>query len=181
MAKIKNILGREILDSRGNPTVTVELTLTNSSIGIASVPSGASTGKHEAIELRDDDKSRYDGKGVLGAIANVSGEIAKQLIDRDYDQASLDTELIALDGTPNKSHLGANAILGVSLAFAHAFAKSQGKELFETIARTELRSAEVGSPTSSEPEVVLHTQRFPTPMFNILNGGKHAHDSTDIQ
>ncbi|MFA6253633.1 MAG: hypothetical protein WC640_00005, partial [Candidatus Paceibacterota bacterium] len=134
MAKITRLTAREILDSRGNPTIEVELELNNQTIGKTAVPSGASTGKHEAVELRDGDPERYGGKGVLGAVANVEGEIAKRLIDRNYDQITLDQELIALDGTPNKSHSGANAVLSVSLAFAHAWAQNQNKELFETIA-----------------------------------------------
>ncbi|HRZ30551.1 MAG TPA: phosphopyruvate hydratase [Candidatus Paceibacterota bacterium] len=179
MNTIKKISAREILDSRGNPTIEVDLIVENNKgetfLGQAAVPSGASTGSHEAVELRDGDKARYNGKGVLLAIANVEGEIARRLIGRNYDQTSLDTELIALDGTSNKSHLGANALLGVSLAFAHATAKSEGKELFEII-------GDVGSPTSRNPEVGLPTSpSFPLPMFNILNGGQHALGSTDIQ
>jgi enolase len=179
MITIKNISAREILDSRGNPTVEVTLTIENDKgetfLGQAAVPSGASTGSHEAVELRDGDKTRYNGKGVLLAVANVEGEIARRLVDRVYDQTSLDAEIIALDGTPNKSHLGANALLGVSLAFAHATARSEGKELFEII-------GDVGSPTSRSPEVGLPTSSsFPLPMFNILNGGQHALGSTDIQ
>lgn len=174
MAKITKLSAREILDSRGNPTLAVELVLDDKTKGEAAVPSGASTGQYEAVELRDGDKSRYEGKGVLVAIANIESEIAKQLIGRDFDQTTLDQELIALDGTPNKSHLGANAILGVSLAFAHASAKSQNKELFEIIS--------VGSPTSeSLRNRKLSPTPFPMPMFNILNGGKHATNSTDIQ
>ncbi len=165
MIKIKNIQAREILDSRGNPTVEVDLTAENTvgekATGRATVPSGASTGTHEALELRDGDKTRYDGKGVLTVVANVEGEISQQLIDHDYDQTSLDQELLELDGTINKSHLGANALLGVSLAFAHTSAQIQNKELFETF-----------SPFS---------KKLPLPMFNILNGGKHALGSTDIQ
>jgi len=160
MAKIKNILGREILDSRGNPTVEVELTLEDGSLGRATVPSGASTGQYEAMELRDGDPNRYGGQGVLKAVANIENEIAKQLVGRDCDQTVLDQELIALDGTPNKSCLGANAILGVSLAFAHAWAKNQNKELYQSF---------------------LGPIKLPMPMFNILNGGKHADNSTDIQ
>lgn len=165
MIKIKNIQAREILDSRGNPTIEVDLTAKNAIgqevTGRAAVPSGASTGTHEALELRDGDKNRYEGKGVLTAVANVEGEISQQLVDNDYDQTSLDQELLELDGTANKSHLGANALLGVSLAFAQASAQAQNKELFEIL-----------SSPSPKP---------PLPMFNILNGGKHALGSTDIQ
>ncbi len=163
MAKIKNILGREILDSRGNPTVAVDLTLADGSLGQVAVPAGASTGKYEAIALP-----------ALTSIANINGEIARQIVGRDYDQTTLDQALIALDGAPDKSRLGANAILGISLAFAQALAKNQNKELFETIAG-------VRSPTSGSLEVGLRTPNFPIPMFNILNGGRHASDSTDIQ
>lgn len=164
MVKIKNIKAREILDSRGNPTVEVDLMLVDGSFGRASVPAGASTGKYEAVELRDGDKSRYGGKGVLQAVARVNGELAQKLVDRSFDQMSLDAEMIALDGTENKSHLGANATLGISLAFAHAMAKSEGKELFQYFANI----------SSSKPAL-------PVPMINILNGGRHAENSTDIQ
>jgi len=159
MAIIKKIEAREILDSRGNPTVEVELTLSDNSTGKAGVPSGASTGKYEALELRDNDQARYNGKGVLKAVANIEGEIAQRLIDRDYDQRTLDQELLALDGTENKSHLGANALLGVSLAFAKAWAKSQKQELYQSLGLN---------------------KKMPLPMFNILNGGRHA-DSVDWQ
>lgn len=179
--KITKLEAREILDSRGNPTVEVGLTLDNKFLGRATVPSGASTGEHEALELRDGDQSRYEGKGVLGAIANINGEIAQKIIDRDFDQSSLDQELIALDGTPNKSHLGANAILGVSLAFAHASAQSQNKELFGTIledggvadVRNRFSRSEMGFRTSASFS--------PLPMFNILNGGRHANFAVDWQ
>lgn len=164
MVKIKNIKAREILDSRGNPTVEVDLMLVDGSFGRASVPAGTSTGKYEAVELRDGDKSRYGGKGVLQAVARVNGELAQKLVDRSFDQMSLDAEMIALDGTENKSHLGANATLGISLAFAHAMAKSEGKELFQYFADI----------SSSKPAL-------PVPMINILNGGQHAENSTDIQ
>lgn len=166
MTKIKHILGREILDSRGNPTVEVDLTLDDDSFGRAAVPSGASTGKYEAVELRDGDKSRYEGKGVLNAVANVNGELAQKLVDRNFDQKSLDAEMIALDGTKNKGHLGANAILGISLAFAHASAKSQNKKLYQYFADI----ADIGNPI-----------QLPVPMMNVLNGGKHAENSTDLQ
>ncbi len=181
MIKIKSIKAREILDSRGNPTVEVDLTVLNNSgqtfFGRAAVPSGASTGSYEAVELRDGDKARYGGKGVLQAVSNVNGEIAQKLIDRDFDQKSLDAEMIALDGTENKGHLGANAILGVSLAFAHASASAEGKKLYQYFA-----DIAAGSPTSSEPEVGLRAPlTLPVPMMNVLNGGSHADNSTDIQ
>lgn len=170
MIKIKNILAREILDSRGNPTVEVDLATENNKgeliVGRAAVPSGASTGSYEAVELRDGDKARYGGKGVLTAVANVNGEIVKALVDKEYDQKSLDAELIALDGTPNKGHLGANAILGVSLAFAHAEARSQNKKLYEYFADV----------ADTKDKIKL-----PVPMMNVLNGGSHADNSTDIQ
>jgi len=165
MPIIKDIKGREILDSRGNPTVEVDLTLSDGSFGRAAVPSGASTGSHEAVELRDDDKKRYGGKGVLKAVDNVNLVIRKALKGKEFNQRSLDNAMIALDGTENKGKLGANAILGVSLAFSHAAAKSAKKPLykyFKDISKT------------SE-------MRMPVPMMNILNGGKHALNSTDLQ
>lgn len=163
---IKEVRAREILDSRGNPTVEVDVTLKDGSMGRAAVPSGASTGSHEAVELRDGDKERYGGKGVANAVANVNGEIAKAITGKKFDQASLDKALIALDGTPNKGRLGANAILGVSLAFAHASAKSQKVPLyayFKTISGTKEKFS------------------LPVPLMNVLNGGKHAENSTDLQ
>ena len=166
MNKIKNLKAREILDSRGNPTVEVEMTLSDGSFGRASVPSGASTGSHEAVELRDGDKKRYEGLGVLHAVENVNVKIAKAIVGKEFGQKSLDQTLIALDGTKNKSNLGANAILGVSLSFAHAAAKSGGIPLYEyfhTISETKEKTI------------------LPRPMMNILNGGKHAENSTDIQ
>ncbi len=166
MTKIKSVYAREILDSRGNPTVEVDLALSDGSFGRASVPSGASTGSHEAIELRDGDKARYGGKGVLKAVENVNTTIAKAIIGTSFDQRSLDEALIALDGTANKGKLGANAILGVSLAFAHASAKSADEPLyvyFNKISKT-------------KNKMVL-----PVPMMNIINGGKHAENSADIQ
>ena len=165
MPTIKDIKGREILDSRGNPTVEVDLTLSDGSFGRAAVPSGASTGSHEAVELRDGDKKRYGGKGVLKAVENVNTIIRKALKGKEFNQRSLDDAMIALDGTENKGKLGANAILGVSLAFSHAAAKSTKKPLykyFKDISKT------------SE-------MRMPVPMMNILNGGKHALNSTDLQ
>ena len=166
MTTIKDILAREILDSRGNPTVEVELTLSDGSFGRASVPSGASTGSHEAVELRDGDKARYGGQGVLRAVGNVNVTIKNTLVGKSFDQKSLDTALIALDGTENKSNLGANAILGVSLAFAHASAKSQKIPLYEYFHKI----------SETKEKMIL-----PMPMMNILNGGKHAENSTDIQ
>jgi len=154
---------REILDSRGNPTVEVDVGLVDGSVGRAAVPSGASTGIHEAVELRDGDASRYGGKGVLDAVANVMDRIAPDLLGLDAsDQAGIDALLVELDGTPNKGALGANAILGVSLAVAHAAAASYGLPLYRYLGG-------VGART------------MPVPMFNILNGGKHAQDSTDFQ
>lgn len=163
---IKNIVGREILDSRGNPTVEVDVTLKDGSFGRSAVPSGASTGSYEAIELRDGDKKRYGGKGVLKAVANVNTSLRKALVGKQFDQESLDAKMIELDGTPNKAKLGANAILGVSMAFSHAAAKSQKKPLFKYFADI----AKTGKPMS-----------LPVPMMNILNGGKHAEKSTDLQ
>ncbi len=154
---------REILDSRGNPTIEVDVILDDGSVGRAAVPSGASTGAHEAVELRDGDKARYGGKGVTRAVSNVLETIAPNLYGLDAsDQAGIDTILIDLDGTPNKGELGANAILGVSLACAHAAAASYDLPLYRYLGG-------VGART------------LPVPMFNILNGGKHAQDSTDFQ
>ena len=165
MPIIKDIKGREILDSRGNPTVEVDLILSDGSFGRAAVPSGASTGSHEAVELRDADAKRYGGKGVQKAVENVNTIIREVLVGKNFDQRSLDEAMIALDGTENKAKLGANAILGVSLAFSHAAAKSAGVPLYEyfkDISKT-------------------GQMRIPVPMMNILNGGKHAQNSTDLQ
>ncbi|MDR0862379.1 MAG: phosphopyruvate hydratase [Oscillospiraceae bacterium] len=160
---IDDIFAREILDSRGNPTVEVEVTLADGTTSRAAVPSGASTGKFEATELRDGDKSRYLGKGVLKAVENVNGEIAGALLGRNaLEQVALDRALIALDGTPNKSRLGANAILGASLAIAKAAAESSGLPLYQYIGG-----------------VAAYT--LPVPMMNVLNGGAHATNSVDIQ
>ena len=160
---IKRIHGREILDSRGNPTVEVDVILENGVMGRASVPSGASTGIYEAFELRDGDPSRYFGKGVLKAVANVNGEIAKALIGKNASgQEQIDRLMLELDGTPNKSRLGANAILGVSLACAKAVANAKGISLYQHI--------------GGESAVTL-----PVPMMNILNGGAHASNNVDIQ
>ncbi len=161
--KIKNIDAREIIDSRGNPTIEVEIVLDNGITGKASVPSGASTGKYEALELRDGDKKRYGGLGVLKAVEHVNTTIRKAVIGQDASkQDKLDGLLIDLDGTPDKSRLGANAILGVSLAAAHASANCAGLPLYKYI--------------GGEKAVTL-----PVPMMNILNGGKHAENSTDLQ
>ncbi len=166
MSKISQIHAREILDSRGNPTVEVDLTLEDGSFGRSAVPSGASTGSYEAVELRDGDKSRYSGLGVQTAVKNANTELKDALVGSEFNQKSLDDKMIEIDGTENKGRLGANAILGISLAFAHATAKSEGKKLyqyFEQIGQT-------GKPL-----------QLPVPMMNILNGGKHAENSTDLQ
>ena len=166
MSKIKSVQAREILDSRGNPTVEVDITLSDGSFGRAAVPSGASTGSHEAVELRDGDPKRYGGKGVSKAVNNVNTIILKAIKGKDFDQRSLDDKLIALDSTPNKGKLGANAILGVSMAFSSAVAKSMKKPLyvyFNRIAKTK------------------NLVQLPVPMMNIINGGKHAENSADIQ
>ncbi len=161
---IEDITAREILDSRGNPTVEVEVILADGSVGRAAVPSGASTGVHEALELRDGDKNRYNGKGVTKAVDNVNGPIAAALYDMDAtDQMAIDATMLALDGTPNKSNMGANAILGTSLAVAKAAAASLGLPLYRYIGG-----------------VFAHV--LPVPMMNILNGGAHtAWQSTDAQ
>jgi enolase len=160
---IEAIDAREILDSRGNPTIEVDVLLADGSVGRAAVPSGASTGAHEAVELRDGDRSRYGGKGVLTAVANVTDRIGPELLGLDAsDQAGIDALLIDLDGTADKGELGANAILGVSLACAHAAAAAYDQPLYRYLGG-------VGART------------LPVPMFNILNGGKHAQDSTDFQ
>jgi len=163
--RITKVHGREILDSRGNPTVEVEVTLGDGAVGRAAVPSGASTGEREALELRDGDKARYGGKGVRKAVANVNGEIAKAMAGGDFDQRALDRGLIALDGTPTKSRLGANALLGVSMAAARAEAVSKGVPLYRHIGAL-----------SGNDQFTL-----PAPMMNILNGGAHADSSVDFQ
>jgi len=163
MTSIYSIRAREILDSRGNPTVEVDVALEDGSVGTSAVPSGASTGQYEAIELRDGDKNRYHGKGVLKALDNVQNVIRPNVIGFDaYDQENLDSKLIELDGTENKSNLGANSILAVSLATAKAAAISSKKELFAHISKSD--------------EYLI-----PVPMLNVINGGKHAENSTDIQ
>ena len=160
-ATIVEVKGREILDSRGNPTVEVDVRLSDGLIGRAAVPSGASTGRYEAVELRDGDKDRFGGTGVSKAVANVNNHLALAVIGLSpFDQAAVDHRMLDADGTPNKSAMGANAILGVSLAVAHAAAASKGVPLYKHLGTG---------------------NTLPVPMLNILNGGKHAQDSTDIQ
>jgi enolase len=167
MTEITSIHAREILDSRGNPTLEAEVTLADGSFGRAAVPSGASTGSREAVELRDGDKARYLGKGVRNAVANVNGPIARALKRFDAgDQKGLDAKLIALDGSPNKNRLGANALLGVSLANAHAMAASRKEPLWRYLPAL--------SAQSSAPHL-------PVPMMNIVNGGAHADNNVDMQ
>lgn len=167
MAKIIDIKGREVLDSRGNPTIMVDLKVEGGFKGSACAPSGASTGSREALELRDGDKSRYLGKGVLKAVANVNGPIRDALLGQDVtQQANLDKIMLELDGTENKAKLGANAILAVSLAAAKAAAEAKGIELFEHIANIN------GTPG---------IYSMPVPMMNIINGGEHADNNVDIQ
>jgi enolase len=164
---ISSLIAREILDSRGNPTVEVDVTLASGARGRAGVPSGASTGSREALELRDGDKARYGGKGVRKAVGHVNGEIAKALLGKAADPRAIDAALIALDGTPNKARLGANAMLGVSMAVAHATAADRGQPLYQF-----LRTL-VGS---DAPPLSL-----PVPLMNILNGGAHADSNVDFQ
>ena len=175
---IESVHAREILDSRGNPTVEAEVVLADGSPGRAAAPSGASTGQHEAVELRDGDPKRYGGRGVQRAVAHVRTEIAAHIRGQDASaQTAIDEALIALDGTPNKQRLGANAILAVSLAVAKAAAASHRRPLYEWLAVSALRSTAAGeTPTGSPPVCTL-----PVPMCNILNGGQHAADSTDFQ
>ena len=163
MTLIANVTGREVLDSRGNPTVEVEVELVSGGFGLAAVPSGASTGVHEAVELRDADAKRYNGKGVLKAVESVNDVIAPQVVGMDaLDQIALDEFMIGLDDTPNKGNLGANAILGVSLAVAKAAANALDVPLYRYLGG-------------------VHAHVLPVPMMNILNGGKHAANSTDFQ
>ena len=163
MKTIKRIKGRQILDSRGNPTVEVDVELADGAVGRAAVPSGASTGSHEAVELRDDDPSRFQGKGVLKAVNNINRIIAPAIAGMSaLKQEAIDQTMIELDGTPNKGKLGANAILGVSLAVAHAAANSKGVPLYLYLGGKE-------------------AHLLPVPLMNILNGGKHAEDSVDLQ
>lgn len=161
--RIQSVVAREILDSRGNPTLEADVRLDTGHRGRAAVPSGASTGAHEAVELRDGDKKRYHGKGVLQAVKNVNDEIAHKLVGKcACDQVGIDRLMLELDGTPNKMRLGANGILGVSLATAHAAAAASGLSLFRYIGGTNART-------------------LPVPMMNILNGGKHADNNIDFQ
>jgi enolase len=163
MTMIDDIDAREILDSRGNPTIEVDVVLADGAVGRAAIPSGASTGAHEAVELRDGDELRYGGNGVTAAVSNVIDRMRPELLGLDAaDQAGIDGVLLELDGTPNKAELGANAILGVSLASAHAAAASYGLPLYRYLGGVNART-------------------LPVPMFNILNGGRHAQDSTDFQ
>ena len=160
---IDDVVAREILDSRGNPTVEVDVYLEDGTFGRAAVPSGASTGAHEAVELRDGDKSRYMGKGVLTAVDNVNDKIGPEIVDMDAtNQRSIDMRMIELDGTPNKANLGANAILGVSLAVARAAAQALSLQLYQYIGG-------------------VNACTLPVPMMNILNGGKHADSNVDLQ
>ena len=163
MYLISDIIARQVLDSRGNPTVEVDVITVDGSVGRAAVPSGASTGEHEAIELRDNDKSRYLGKGVLAAVENINGVIAEEIVGMDVeDQTLIDESLLQLDGTPNKSRLGANALLGVSLATAKAAATALGVPLFRYIGG-------------------INSNTLPVPMMNIINGGHHADNNVDMQ
>ena len=163
MSIIETVEAREILDSRGNPTVEVDVYLEDGSMGRAAVPSGASTGEHEAVELRDGDKSRFMGKGVLKAIENVNGEIAEEVEGLDaLDQVEVDRTMIELDGTENKARLGANALLGVSMAVSRAAADHLGLPLFKYLG-------------------AYHANVLPVPMANIINGGSHADNSVDFQ
>ena len=161
--EIEDVFAREILDSRGNPTVEVEVIVEGGFVGRAAVPSGASTGAYEAVELRDGDKSRYMGKGVSKAVENVNDIIAPEIVGMNvFDQILIDRTMIELDGTPNKGKLGANAILGVSLAVAKAAAEALGLSLYQYIGGT-------------------NSKVLPVPMMNIINGGKHADNSVTIQ
>lgn len=163
LTTIEDVIAREILDLRGNPTIEVEVLLMGGARGVAAVPSGASTGAHEAVELRDGDKSRYGGKGVLNAVRNVNDSIREAIVGLDAtEQVMLDEVMIELDGTPNKAKLGANAILGVSLAVAKAAANAQQEPFYRYLGGVSART-------------------LPIPMMNILNGGKHADNSTDMQ
>src|SRR5882762_555559 len=165
--KIARVHGRQIIDSRGNPTVEADVILEGGALGRAAVPSGASTGEHEAIELRDGDKSRYLGKGVLKAVANVNGALATAVTGLDAsDQPALDRRMIETDGSPNKGNLGANAILAVSMAAARAAAVASRQPLYKYLARYSSDSS---------------GNTLPVPMMNILNGGAHADNSVDLQ
>ena len=166
MSKVKDIKAREILDSRGTPTLEVEVFLESGASGKAAIPSGASTGKNEAYELRDADKKRFFGNGVSKAVKNIKGEIFDCLSGFDFDKQSLvDQKLISLDGTENKKRLGANSILGVSLAVARACADESGSELFQYLASADI-----------PPLMKTTANRLPVPMMNIINGGRHANN-----
>src|ERR1700761_7006881 len=165
--KITRVRARQILDSRGNPTVEADVVLETGAFGRAAVPSGASTGEHEALELRDGDKSRYLGKGVLNAVENVNKAVAQVVLGLDAaDQTALDRRMIEADGTPNKSKFGANAILAVSMAAARAAASAAGQPLYKYLAKYS---------TDTSANIL------PLPMMNILNGGAHADNSVDVQ
>jgi enolase len=168
--QIKRVVGREILDSRGNPTVEADVELADGGFGRSAVPSGASTGTREALELRDGDKSRYAGKGVRKAVSHINGEIAQAITGKEFTQDTLDRTMIDLDGTPNKARLGANALLAVSMAAAHAGADAQDAPLYEYFGG--LRHARAGGDRAD---------LLPVPMCNILNGGAHADTNVDIQ
>jgi enolase 1/2/3 len=174
VVRITKVHAREILDSRGNPTVEVEATLEGGAAARAAVPSGASTGEREAVELRDGDKTRYGGKGVLRAVGHVNGEIARAIVGRDLDQRALDEALVALDGTPTKGRLGANALLGVSMAALRAEALARRMPLYRHLSDLYARTAR--SRTDAAAACTL-----PVPMMNILNGGAHADSSVDFQ
>ncbi|MCH1556678.1 MAG: phosphopyruvate hydratase, partial [Pseudomonadales bacterium] len=167
MTEIIDIRAREILDSRGQPTLEAEIELADGTMGCAAVPSGASTGSREALELRDGDVARYRGKGVLKAVHNVNTRIREALLGRDAKvQSDIDDTMLALDGTDNKAELGANAMLSVSLAAAHAAAQGQGLALYEHLANLDATGGRYS---------------MPVPMMNILNGGEHADNNVDIQ
>jgi enolase len=182
VVKITRVHGREVLDSRGNPTVEVDVTLDDGAWGRAAVPSGASTGEREALELRDGDKSRYNGKGVRKAVAHLNGEIAAAIVNRHFDQRGLDEAMIALDGTATKSRLGANALLGASMAAVRAAAASHKIPLYVHIAelyRADSRAE--GVPAGRARGTGIPGFILPVPMMNILNGGAHADSSVDFQ
>jgi enolase len=170
---IHDVHAREILDSRGNPTVEVDVTLSSGARGRSAVPSGASTGTREALELRDGDRNRYGGKGVTRAVAHVNGEIAKMITGTPADQTAVDRAMLALDGTPNKARLGANAILGVSMATAHAIASANGQALHDYFAAL--------TPAGREASRSAGPSTLPVPLMNILNGGAHADTNVDFQ
>ncbi len=177
MIALKTLKARQVLDSRGRPTVEVEVIASNGAVGRAIVPSGASTGRHEALELRDSGNARYGGLGVLRAVDNVTREIGPAVAGLDLDdQAGLDARLLALDGTPNKSRLGANAVLGVSLAAAHAAAAARGEDLFVHLNR--IWQSRIGS---ASPGAIPAEPNMPLPMVNMISGGLHAGGNLDIQ